>query len=482
MKIMQYKEKNKAGDSMNEDYITFVKEKLKDNVDVKNREIKCKKGCIYIIFIDNLTDSHFISQYIIEPIVKERDTIETAEDIKKSIIFANSIGNIDTSHDVLLHILSGDVVIISDFYEGLIFCEAKSWARRSVSIPITENVLKGPREGFTEAFVDNISLIRRKARNADLKFESMYMGKKSDSIVILTYIKGVASSKLVSQIRKKLKKMDVDFLLDTNYIEEQLKEKGTLYDTVGYTEKPDVVASKLFEGRVAIIVDGTPFVVTAPYFFYENFQMPDDYYLNKYMSNFLRILRWLGYMISVLLPGLYVALTTHHFSLIPSVFVFRLSISRAGVPFPMVVEVIIMIFFFQILREAGVRLPQPVGQAMSIVGALILGQSAVSAGFASETTIIVVALTSIASFLTPKIYGAITFWSIFLIIISSIVGLPGYFVGVVLMISELGGLKSCGFKYIFPMGTIKKFDFKDLILRDDLDSISGDFTNEDGKK
>ncbi|AGK96228.1 spore germination protein [Clostridium pasteurianum] len=467
---------------MNEDYITFVKEKLKDNVDVKNREIKCKKGCIYIIFIDNLTDSHFISQYIIEPIVKERDNIETAEDIKKSIIFANSIGNIDTSHDVLLHILSGDVVIISDFYEGLIFCEAKSWARRSVSIPITESVIKGPREGFTEAFVDNISLIRRKARNADLKFESMYMGKKSDSIVILVYIKGVASSKLVSQIRKKLKKMDVDFLLDTNYIEEQLKEKRTLYDTVGYTEKPDVVASKLFEGRVAIIVDGTPFVITAPYFFYENFQMPDDYYLNKYMSNFLRILRWLGYIISVLLPGLYVALTTHHFSLIPSVFVFRLSISRAGVPFPLVVEMIIMIFFFQILREAGVRLPQPVGQAMSIVGALILGQSAVSAGFASETTIIIVALTSIASFLTPKIYGAITFWSIFLIIISSVVGLPGYFVGIVLMISEIAGLKSCGFKYVFPMGTIKKFSFRDLILRDDLDSISGDFTNEDGKK
>ncbi|MFT8316209.1 MAG: spore germination protein [Clostridium sp.] len=463
---------------MNEDYITFVKEKLKDNVDVKNRGIKCKKGCIYIIFIDNLTDSHFISQYIIEPIVKERDNIETAEDIKKSIIFANSIGNIDTSHDVLLHILSGDVVIISDFYEGLIFCEAKSWARRSVSIPITESVIKGPREGFTEAFVDNISLIRRKVRNADLKFESMYMGKKSDSIVILSYIKGIASSKLVSQIRKKLKKMDLDFLLDTNYIEEQLKEKGTFYDTIGYTEKPDVVASKLFEGRVAIIVDGTPFAITAPYFFYENFQMPDDYYLNKYMSNSLRILRWLGYLISVLLPGLYVALTTHHFSLIPSVFVFRLSISRAGVPLPMVVEIIMMMFFFQILREAGVRLPQPVGQAMSIVGALILGQLAVSAGFVSETTLIIVALSSIASFLTPKIYGSITLWSIILIIMSSVVGLPGYFVGIVLMISELAGLKSCGFQYTFPMGTIKKFNFRDLILRDNLDSTSQDFIND----
>ena len=467
---------------MNEDYITFVKEKLKDNVDVKYRELKCKKGCIYIVFIDNLSDAKFISQYIIEPIIKERDNIETAEDVKKNILFANSIGDIDTSHDVLLHILSGDVVIISDFYEGLIFCEAKSWNRRSVSIPITESVIKGPREGFTEAFVDNISLIRRKAKNADLKFESMYIGKKSDTVVILSYIKGVASDKLVSEVRKELKNIDIDFLLDTNYIEEKLKEKGTLYDTVGYTEKPDVVTSKLFEGRVAIIVDGTPFVISVPYFFYENFQMPDDYYLNKYMSNFLRILRWLAYYIAVLLPGLYVALTTHHFSLIPSVFVFRLSISRAGVPFPMVVEVLMMIFFFQILREAGVRLPQPVGQAMSIVGALILGQSAVTAGFASETTIIVVALASISSFLTPKIYGGVTFWSIVLILFSSIVGLPGYFVGIILMISELAGLKSCGYKYIFPMGTIKKFNFRDLILRDNLDSISKDFTNEDGKK
>lgn len=482
MKIIQGIEENKVGENMNEDYIKFVKEKLKDNVDVKFRELKCKKGCISIIFIDNLSDAKFISQYIIEPIIKERDNIVTAEYVKKNILFANSIGDIDTSHDMLLHILSGDAVIISDFYEGLIFCEAKSWNRRSVGIPITESVIKGPREGFTEAFVDNISLIRRKVRNADLKFESMYIGKKSDTVVVLSYIKGVASDKLVSEIRKELKNMNTDFLLDTNYVEEKLKEKATLYDTIGYSEKPDIVASKLFEGRVAVIVDGTPFVITAPYFFYENFQMADDYYLNKYMSNFLRILRWVSYFISVLLPGLYVSVTTHHFSLIPSVFVFRLSISRAGVPFPMVVEVILMIFFFQILREAGVRLPQPVGQAMSIVGALILGQSAVSAGFASEITLIIVALTSISLFLTPKIYGAVAFWSTLIILFSSIIGLPGYFIAVILMISELAGLKSCGFKYLFPMGTVKKFNFGDLVLRDDLDFVSQDFTNEDGKK
>ncbi len=467
---------------MNEDYIDFVKEKFKGNIDVKYRQIQCRKGNILIVFIDNMSDSRFISQYIIAPIISKKETIENSNDIRKGILFANSIGIIETTHEMLYHILSGDVVIISDFYEGLIFCEAKNYTRRAVGIPITESVVKGPREGFTEAFVDNISLIRRKARNADLKFENVFIGKKSETVVIISYIKGMASEKLVAQVKKELKNMDVDFILDTNYIEERLSEKHTFYETVGYSEKPDVVTSKLFEGRVAIIVDGTPFVITVPYFFYENFQMPDDYYLNKYISNTMRILRWIALLMAMLLPGLYVALTTNHFSLIPSIFVFRLSISRAGVPFPMVVEVLLMVFFFEILREAGIRLPQPIGQAMSIVGALILGQSAVSAGFAAETTVIIVALAAISSFLTPKLYGAIAFWSTFLIIISAVAGLPGFYVGFFMLLSELGSLKSCGFKYLFPMGTIKKFNFRDLFLRDNLDSISEDFTNEDDKK
>jgi hypothetical protein len=467
---------------MNEDYIAFVKDKFKGNVDVKYRQIQCKNGNILIVFIDNMSDAKFISQHIIEPIIREKDNIETATDVRKGIVYANSLGMIKTSHELLYHILSGDVVIISDFYEGLIFCEAKNYTRRSVSIPITESVIKGPREGFTEAFVDNISLIRRKARNADLKFENIFVGKKSDTVVIVAYIKGVASDKLVSQVKKELKNMDIDFLLDTNYIEERLGEKNTFYETVGYSEKPDIVTSKLFEGRVAIIVDGTPFVITVPYFFYENFQMADDYYLNKLLSNSMRVLRWMAIFISMLLPGLFVALTTNHFSLIPSIFVFRLAITRAGVPFPMVVEVLLMIFFFQILREAGIRLPQPIGQAMSIVGALILGQSAVSAGFASETTVIVVALSSISTFLTPKLYGAIMFWSILIIIFSAVAGLPGFYVCFLLLLSELASLKSCGYKYLFPMGTLKKFNFRDIFIRDNLDSISKDFTNEDDKK
>ncbi len=466
---------------MNEDYISFVKEKFKSNVDVKYRYVKCEKGIINFVFIDNMTDSHFISQYIIGPIIDEKENITSAEDIKKKIVYANSLGDVKTINDMLLHVVQGDVVIIADFYKDIIYCEAKNYYRRAVTIPETENVVKGPREGFNEAFVDNISLIRRKAKNADLKFEAIYIGSKSNTVVVLSYIKGVASEKLVSKIRNKLKSLDFQFLLDTNHIEESLKENRTFYDTIGYSEKPDVVASKLFEGRIAIIVDGTPFVITLPYFFFENFQMPDDYYLNKYFTNCIRGIRWFSYALAVFLPGLYIALTTHHFSLIPSLFVLRLAISRSGVPFPLIIEILLMIFFFQILREAGIRLPQPVGQAMSIVGALILGQSAVNAGFASEITTIVVALSSIASFLTPKLYGSTMFWSFVLIMLSSVIGLPGYFVGVMLYLSELASLRSVGFDYLFPMGSFRNFNFQDVIFRENLDVISKKITNEDDK-
>ena len=392
--------------------------------------------------------------------------------IKGEILEANIVGDVKSQDDALLHILSGDVVVISDFFEEVIFCEAKGYVRRSVSIPITENVIKGPREGFTEAFVDNVSMIRRKIKNPDLKFEVGFAGKKSNTVVVITYIKNVAPESLVNYIKDQLNSIDLDFILENNYIEEKLRCKNTSFDTIGYSEKPDIISSKLLEGKIGIIVDGTPFVITAPYFFIENFQMPDDYYLNKYISNVARCFRWIGFFISILLPGLYIAITTYHFSFIPQNFVFRLAISRAGVPFPTVIEVLLMMFFFQILREAGIRLPQPVGQAMSIVGALILGQSAVGAGLASEGTVIIIALSSISSFLIPKLYGAITIWSVIIAICSALLGLPGFFICFFILLSHISGLNSCGYPYLFPLATFKKLKFKDIILRGYLNEIS----------
>lgn len=459
---------------MNEEKLDYVREKFEGNVDVKYRVIQCQNGDITLIFIDNLCDSKFISEYIVAPILINKDNIKNISDITNNSLFAFSIGDVKNDADMLLHILSGDVVIISDFFEAIIFCEAKGYVRRSVAIPITENVVKGPREGFTEAFVDNISLIRRKIKNPNLKFEAVFLGQQSETVVVISYLKDTAPNDLVEDVKAKVKDIDMEFLLDTNYIEDKLRSKRTVFDTVGYSEKADIIASELLHGKVAVIVDGTPFVLTAPYFFYENFQAADDYYLNKYFVNTIRILRWIGFAIAVFLPGIYVALTTYHFSLIPSTFVFRLSLSRAGVPFPTVVELYMMMFFFQILREAGVRLPQPVGQAMSIVGALILGESAVGAGLASEITIIIVALSSISAFLVPKLYGPISIWSVIVVLFSALCGLPGFFVGFFIFISHVGSLETIGYPYISPVRTLRNIKSDDTVFRGELDKIDDD--------
>lgn len=466
---------------MNE-YLEYINSHLKDNIDLKDRQISCNLGIIHLFYIDNLCDAKIISQFIITPFITNENIQPNIDSIKKDVLFSSSVESIKSKEESLIHILSGDVVIIFDFIQDVIYCEAKGFNKRSVATPITEQVLKGPREGFTESVVDNISLIRRRIKNPNLTIESIYVGAKSNTVVIIAYIKGCAPESLIRYVKDKVNKMNIDFILDINYIEEELKCKKTLFDTIGYTEKADIAAAKLLEGRIAIIVDGTPFVLTAPYFFLENFQMADDYYLNRYYTNATRVIRLIAFVFAVLLPGFYLAIDTYHFALIPLVFIFRLAASRADVPFPLVLEVLIMSFFFQLLREAGIRLPQPIGQAMSIVGALILGDAAVGSGLASQSTVIVVALSAISSFLIPKLHSAIYLWVLIVILLSSLLGLMGFFASIFILLAHTASLNSCGYPYLLPLITSNDFEYKDLIFRKDLKDISKNILYKDDKK
>lgn len=459
--------------------IDYIKGKFKNSYDVAYREIECGSGIIHAIFIDNLCDSKFISEYILNPLMQNKITTVDLEYIKREILPANSIGDTNSNEEAVSHILSGDLVLVFTFADKAIYCEAKGFVKRSVAIPSTENVIKGPREGFTESFVDNVSMIRRKIKNSDLKFENIIVGSRSNTVVIICFIEGVAPVKLVDYIRKKVTNIKTDFILDTNYIEEELKNKNTAFDTIGTTEKPDVVASKLLQGKIAIIVDGTPFVVTAPYFLIDNFQTPEDYYTNKHFANLSRWMRIISFCLASLLSGLYLAFTTFHFSLIPTVIALRLAISRAGVPFPTVIELLLMTFFFQLLREAGIRLPQVIGQSMSIVGALILGDAAVGAGLASQSTIVIVAVSSIASFLIPKLYGPLSIWNVIIILFSAVLGLPGFYIGLFVFISHMAGLESCGYPYLFPFGTLETFKLRDVLYRKDLNNVSNSIFDKD---
>lgn len=454
--------------------------KIKDNFegcfDVKYRDIKTILGDATLIFIDDLCNGSWLMEYTILPLRgfgKLKDSsIKTPQDLLDKVLDMNMTGFAKDIDDAITHVLSGDAILIYESFEEIIYCEAKNFPRRGISIPETEAVLKGPKEGFNELIVDNVALIRRKLKNPNLKFEAVIVGDESNTAVAITYIKGIAPEELVTSLKEKIKNLDLRFILDTNYIEASLKDQKSFFDTVGYTEKPDEVAAKIVEGRVAIIVDGTPFVITVPYFFLENFQMPDDYYLNRYYTNFNRILRWIAFFIAAFLPGLYVAIITYHFSMIPTLFIFRLAVARAGVPIPTFLEVIIMMFAFQLIKEAGLRLPHPIGGAMSIVSALILGDAAVGAGIASRITIIVIALSTLSYFLIPKLYGAVSFWSIVISLAGATLGLPGFFAGSLIFITQISELDSVGYPFLFPIGSTDQYSFKDVFFRGKLDRIS----------
>ncbi|MBD7910232.1 spore germination protein [Clostridium cibarium] len=461
--------------------VKYVKDKFEGSFDVKYREITTSLGQCTLVFIDDLCSTQFISEYIVTPLKNRTNECNEIEDILTKVLNINIANYAKGLDDAILHILSGDIILLFHEYEEIIYCEVKGFVRRGIAVPVTESVLKGPREGFTELFVDNVSLIRRKIKNANLKFEPLYVGENSQTVVCISYIKGIAPEYLIEYVKSKVKNLDLKFILDTNYIEDTLREKNSAFDTVGYTEKPDEVAARILEGRVAVMVDGTPFVITLPYFFLENFQAPDDYYTNKYFANFTRLLRWISFFIATFLPGLYVAVLTHHFALIPSLFIFRLAVARAGVPLPTIVEVIVMMIAFQLIKEAGLRLPQPIGGAMSIVAALILGDAVVGAGIASRTTIIVVAASTLSYFLTPKLYGAMSIWSIVITIVSSLFGLPGFFIISLILLAMLGELETGGFPYLFPIGSVTSHKFKDIIFRGNLNKISNNVI-EKGRK
>lgn len=461
--------------------VEYVKKRFEGAFDVKYREIMTSLGLCTLVFIDDLCSVQFISEYIVTPLGKKDYKCWSVEDVIPNVLGINIASYAKDVEDAILHVLSGDVVLLFNDHEKIIYCEVKGFVRRGVGIPVTESVVKGPREGFTELFVDNVSLIRRKIKNSDLKFEPIYVGNRSQTVVCISYIKGIAPDYLIDHVKEIVNKLDLKFILDTNYIEDALRKKKSVFDTVGYTEKPDEVAAKMLEGRVAILVDGTPFVITVPYFFLENFQAPDDYYLNKYFVNFTRVIRWIAFFLATFMPGLYVAILTHHFALIPSLFVFRLAVSRAGVPLPTIVEVLIMMVAFQLIKEAGLRLPQPIGGAMSIVAGLILGDAVVGAGIASRITIIVVAISTLSYFLTPKLYGAMSIWSLIITVVSSMFGLPGFFIVALVLIAKLADLDTGGYSYLFPLGSVETYKFKDIIFRGDLRHISQHVVEKGGE-
>lgn len=473
-------EDNSLKQSLQEN-IQYVTKMLGKSADIIIREIRIgKEGTIKacIIYTDGLSDASSIQNFIMESLMLDiKDTeveskLTPNPDLMNTLKdFAMTVGEIKdvTNFDELFtSLLSGDVILLIDKYsEGLIIGN-KRWAERGVTESTTQTVIRGPREAFSENIRINTALIRRKIKDPKLWMESRIIGKQTKTNIAVMYIKGIANDDIVEELRLRLDRIDIDGILESGNIEELIQDaQMSTFPTVYNTERPDVVASALLEGRIAILIDGTPFVLIVPALFVQFFQSSEDYYQRFDLTSLVRVLRFFSFAIALLAPALFIAATTFHHEMIPTALLITLAGQREGVPFPAFIEAVIMEITFEILREAGLRMPRAIGSAMSIVGAFVIGTAAVEAGMISAAMVIVVSITAIASFVSPTydMAFAVRILRFVFMGLAASFGLFGITVGLIALILHLCSLRSFGIPYMYPIAPFNISGQKDTFIR-----------------
>lgn len=376
-------------------------------------------------------------------------------------------------------LLTGNTIFLTADCGRFLSVATKSCEGRAVEEPTSQTIIKGPKDAFTESIDKNVYLIRRRLRNKALQIEPLKLGEITHTELRLIYLNGVAKGEIVQEIRDRLSGIRIDRVLEGNYIEEYLSDdKYTIFPEILNSEKPDSVAAALLEGRVAILVDGSPYVLTAPALAIEFIQVSEDYYHHFIISSFIRVLRLIAIALTLLVPGAYIAVTTFHQEIIPTQLLISIAAQREGVPFPAFLEVLLMELTFELLREAGIRMPRAIGSAISIVGALVLGEAAVQAGLISAAVVIVVSITAIASFAIPNysMSNAIRMVRFALILIGGILGLYGISVSLIILALHLCKLKSITVPYLTPIVPRIKGGAKDTFLRYPLWDMKGEPT------
>lgn len=433
---------------------------------------------IGIIYTDGLVDKSLVQDFVMKTLMFEirKTNVEPSTPTKKNILkllkdIALPEGDMTEILDfksLFLHVLSGDTVILVDGYNQGFAVSSKGWKDRGVTAPDSQTVVRGPKDSFCETLRINTALIRRRIKDTRLWIETKQIGKITKTDVAIAYINGIANEKIIEEVRNRLDKIDIDGILESGYIEDLIQDEiYTPFPTIYNTERPDAIASGLLEGRIAIIVDGTPFVLLVPALFVHFLKSPEDYYQRFNISSMIRILRYVSFLLTMLTPSLYIALTTFHQEMIPTSLLISIAAQREGVPFPAVVEVLIMEVTFEILREAGVRMPRAVGAAISIVGALVLGEAAVQAGIVSPVMVIVVSITAISSFVFPSYNIAIAarLLRFIFIALGATFGLYGIALGLIALTLHLSSIRSFGIPYMSPMAPFNWQGQKDAIFR-----------------
>ncbi|RMA94990.1 spore germination protein [Priestia megaterium] len=433
-----------------------------------------------VIHLDGLADENIINENIMTPLIqwlKESHQVVTVKEIEEQIPQILTVSQLtikENWHEFMSAVLTGDTVILLNGSSKIFIGNTKKLQSRAVTEPTSQTVVRGPKDSFTENLRTNTSLIRARIQDSNLRLDSMKIGSVTQTDIGIMYIQGNADERIVEEIKERLKKIKVDGVLESNYIEEFIRDdRTTIFPLLLNTERPDAVVGNLLEGRIAIIVQGTPFVLIAPAIFSQFFQSPEDYYQNYYIASFLRMLRFGSFFLSMYASAIYLALITHHQGLIPNTLMVSLMAQRERVPFPAIVEMVVMELAFEMLREAGIRMPRAIGPAVSIVGALILGQAAVEAGFVSAAVVIIVAISAISNFTLPStsIVNAARGFRFILILISAFIGLYGILLMTLCIWIHISSLRSFGIPYFSPFAPFDFKEQKDTLVRFSLPSL-----------
>lgn len=448
--------------------MAYVKTILANNSDVVYRKFTFDNREAVLIYIDGMADKMLLDEYVIQPMMQHEGENVKSEDIVDLAVTASDIRKIEEMDKGINAFLSGDTLM---FIDGIAYGYAiatRSWPNRGIGEPDREVTIKGSKDSFTETIRFNTALVRRRVRDTRFKLISYVLGERSKSDCCIMYIDDIVNKKALKLLQKRLAKIDIDAILDSSYIEHLIEDNtNSPFPQIQMTERPDVVSAAIYEGRIAILVDNSPYAIIVPATLPNLFQSPDDYYERWINSSLVRIVRLLAIIIAISLPAIYIAITSYHSSIIPTKLAYSIAASREGVPFPAFVEVLIMEFSMAILLEAIVRLPKAIGATIGIVGGLIIGQAAVSAGLVSPIMIIIISLTTITTFITPNydVVTALRLCRIFLIISSSILGLYGLMMGLMLILIHLIKLESFGTAYLAPIVNPNIKDFKDVYIK-----------------
>jgi len=454
---------------------------LGDSADIIFREFRLGLNGVScaIIYVDGLTDRTLINDHILKPMMYqvanieanakvELDSTKMLEIIKSYAFPLGDIKETETLDEAFLFLMSGEIVVIIDKVQKFLVGSARGWRDRGIQEPQSEMVVRGPRDGFTETLRTNTALIRRRCRDPNLVIKTIRLGRRGKTDASYMYIKGVVAQQLVEEVERRLETIDVDIFLDSGQIEQIIQDNYlTLFPQIQITERPDKTIANLLEGRVALMLDNSPFALIVPATFYQFFQSPEDYYERWMLGSFARLLRLIGSLLASMTPAIYIAMVSFHPGYIPTNLVLSIAATRATVPFPAFVEAILMEITFELLREAGARLPRAIGQTISIVGGLIIGDAAVRAGITSPIMIIIVAITAIASFIIPSYNAAVAVRMVRFpfMLTAAAFGIYGVILFFIVICIHLVSLKSFGVDFLAPHAPLIYQDMKDFIIR-----------------